>query len=87
MLLLALDYPELSDALLQRLWRSRSGHRIVLPVAGAQRHPLCGFYHREAALAGSGSVLRALEKVDVCWVPCDDLAEQLHNVNRPEDLR
>lgn len=91
-LMLALDYPDFDMSILPALDR-REGAAAILPRAGGQAHPLCGFYHRDALpglerqfCRGERSVLRALEAVQVRWLDVPP-GEALHNVNRPSDLR
>lgn len=84
---LALDYPLLDRAFVEALGRPEGG-MARLPRCLDQPHPLCGYYHRRAVerLPRRGSVLRALEGLDVSWVDFGDDPRFL-NVNRPEDLR
>ncbi len=84
--LLALDYPLLDRAFVETLGRPQAG-LARLPACGEQKHPLCGYYHREVAerLPQQGSVLRALQNLDVQWVDFGG-DERFLNVNRPEDL-
>lgn len=84
---LALDYPLLDLVFVEALGRPERGV-ARLPRCGEQPHPLCGFYHRAAAreLPGQGSVLRALERLEVEWVDFGE-DERFLNVNRPSDLR
>ena len=85
--ILALDYPLLDQDFLETLGRPTSG-LARLPHCGPQKHPLCGYYHREAAsrLSPQGSVLRALENQAVEWVDFGQ-DDRFLNVNRLEDLR
>lgn len=85
--LLALDYPLLDLAIVEALQRPKEGW-ARLPVCGAQKHPLCGFYHRQASrvLPSEGSVLRALQLLPVEWVEFAPDRRFL-NVNCLEDLR
>ena len=85
--LLALDYPLLDLAVVQTLERAKGG-LACLPVCGSQKHPLCGFYHRQAShiLPEQGSVLRALQSVRVEWVEFAP-DQRFLNVNRLEDLQ
>jgi molybdenum cofactor guanylyltransferase len=94
-LVLAVDYPELSCQLLDALAQeAQPADDAVLPCAAQERHPLCGFYHRRAAPtleaafgAGERSVQRALQGLAVRWVDVASRHAELHNVNRPTDLR
>lgn len=84
---LALDYPLLDHAFVEALG-SPDGGVALLPRCLDQPHPLCGYYHRGAVahLPRRGSVLRALEGLEVNWIDFGDDPRFL-NVNRPEDLR
>lgn len=85
--ILALDYPLLDRGFVEALG-TPSGGMARLPRCGQQKHPLCGFYHRSAGevLPTAGSVLRALENLEMRWVDFGDDPRFL-NVNRLEDLQ
>ena len=90
---MALDYPLLTRDLLERL--SPVGGLARLPSCQGQKHPLCGYYHRQAArplgralAGGERSLLGALEALgdEVEWLDFEDGGPFL-NVNQPADLR
>lgn len=95
-LVLALDYPLLRQEIVQALLPPPGSAALArLPRCQGQSHPLCGFYHRAAAVAlggafaaGERSLLKALELLGngLEWVDFAD-SEPFLNVNRPQDLQ
>ncbi len=82
--ILALDYPLLDQQFVQQLGSPQQG-LARLPRCSGQKHPLCGYYHRDLQLPAHGSVLKALEGAAVEWVDFGDDPRFL-NVNRLQDL-
>ncbi|MFN8607737.1 MAG: molybdenum cofactor guanylyltransferase [Vulcanimicrobiota bacterium] len=81
---LALDYPLLDPSFLVQLGHPASG-LARLPCCGQQKHPLCGYYHREIQLPSRGSVLKALQSQPVAWVDFG-VDPRFLNVNQEADL-
>jgi molybdenum cofactor guanylyltransferase len=46
-LVLACDMPFISSQVLQQLLLEAVGYEIVVPSIKGQRHPLCGYYHKQ----------------------------------------
>jgi molybdopterin-guanine dinucleotide biosynthesis protein A len=97
LLALACDLPSVKESFLRLLVRVAEGYDAVIPVTSDGRpHPLCAVYRRSclAALernlaAGINKVTEAVKSLNVNWLPespTNFLAEDICNLNTPEDL-
>ncbi|MDG0791599.1 molybdenum cofactor guanylyltransferase [Cohnella ginsengisoli] len=97
-LVVACDYPLAGPNVWRALSETLARHPeadAVLPEAGGKLHPLCALYRghtrsvwQDALNSGNRRVLEATATMRfVKWVPEGKDAEQLMNMNTPEDYR
>lgn len=97
LLALACDLPSVKESFLRLLVRVAEGYDAVIPVTSDGRpHPLCAVYRRSClpALernlhAGVNKITELLKSLNVNWLPespTNFLAEDVCNLNTPEDL-
>jgi molybdopterin-guanine dinucleotide biosynthesis protein A len=84
------DVPGITAASLSRLVGSLGGHQAAIACTD-RAEPLCAVWSQAAAptlrsrfAAGERAMHRAIEGLDVVWVPVAE--HELHNVNTPQDL-
>ena len=91
---IACDMPLLDAALIETLWRARSGGcDAVVPRQDKRLHPLAAFYATQSLAAWEESihartcrVRDVLKKLNLCVVDFPENAKALTNINTPEDL-
>ena len=97
LLALACDLPSVKESFLRLLVRVAEGCDAVIPVTSDGRpHPLCAVYRRSCLTAiernlqaGVNKITDALRSLNVNWLPegpTNFRAEDIYNLNTPEDL-
>ena len=97
LLALACDLPSVKQSFLRLLVRLAEGYDAVIPVTSDGRpHPLCAVYRRSCLTAlernlqaGRNKITDVLKSLNVHWLPegpATFFAEDVYNLNTPEDL-